>query len=153
MIIFPGPWDPGHFQGSLQMQMKMLRRAPWPLRSQDACLCKHTGPKESCCPKLGDREKCCRQRSLCEERILSAIKPKWKAGCQTRMLTVSTLRIGFLTQRPATRELCLQPSLEQMGMADRNNYRLFRIPSQGKSVSVALKSSREVLDLYNSKGP
>ena len=42
----------------------------------------------------------------------------------------------------------LQPSFDQVGIVDRNDYRLFQILIQGESISVALKSSREILDLY-----
>lgn len=66
---------------------------------------------------------------------------------------LNILPIGFLTDQPGVRDLHLWPSLAQVGMADRNDYRLFQILCQRKSISIALKSSRKVLDLYYPKGP
>lgn len=63
------------------------------------------------------------------------------------------MELWFLTDQPCVRDLHQWPSFGRVGMADGNDYRLFQIPSQGKSISIALKSSREVLDLNYSKGP
>lgn len=61
------------------------------------------------------------------------------------MLKTSILLTGFLIDYKRS---ALQPSFDQVGMVDRNDYRLFQILMQGESISIALKSSREILDLY-----
>lgn len=67
------------------------------------------------------------------------------------MLSISTLPIGFLTDQPSIRDLHLQPSFGEVGMADSSDNRLFQILIQGKSVSVALKAFRKILDLLSQK--
>lgn len=146
MQVFPGPHDPGLSIHSLQTQAKVLNESlliperavvsAFSLRTKGVLLLNAGGNLvEVVQTKDSLPAKQAHHQTKCDESY------------QICMLNISILPIGFLTDPPSLRDLTLQPTSGQVGMADRHDYRPFQILIQGQSISVALKSRREMIDL------